>query len=105
MQNQRYKNAIEQSTLANMQAAQLKAKQEADQKKALHDALARNTDAQGNVDIQGAVREYGKAYPEDAANALTMLHGGKPDLKDTPQGALQIYPDGYNAYLQAGGAP
>jgi hypothetical protein len=105
LQNQRYKNAIEQSTLANMQAAQAQTQREQAQKRALHDALAANTDASGNVNIAGAVRTYGKSYPEDAANALTMLHGGKPELKDTPQGALQVYPDGYNAYLQAGGLP
>jgi hypothetical protein len=51
------------------------------------------------VDIAGAVRMYGKSYPEDAANALVTLHGGKPEIKDSNQGALQIFPDGYNAYL------
>lgn len=83
-----------------MQAAQVKAQQEAAQKKALHDALAANTDSQGNVDIAGAVRMYGKSYPEDAANALVQLHGGKPETKDTPLGAAQIYPDSTYSYLQ-----
>lgn len=57
------------------------------------------------MDIAGAIREYRRSYPEDAANQLVALHGGKPELKDTPQGALQIYPDGYNSFLQAGGMP
>lgn len=88
-----------------MQSAQLKAQQDAAQKKSLHDALAANTDAQGNVDTVKAIQQYGKDYPEDAVSALVALHGGKPELKDTPQGALQVYPDGYNAFLQAGGMP
>lgn len=94
-----------QSTLSNMQMAQAQAKREQDKQATLHRALLNNTDASGNVNIEDAVREYGKTYPEDAAATLISLHGGKPDTKDTTSGAMQIYPDGYNTYLQAGGMP
>ncbi len=87
-----------------MQFAQANSKREADQKFALRQAIANNTDANGNVDVASAVREYGKSYPEDATNALFMLHGGKPELRDTPKGAMQVYPDGFNSYLQDGSA-
>ena len=80
--------------------AQANASREAEQKNALRQAVARNTDANGKIDVPSVVREYGKAYPEDAANVLFMLHGGKPELRDTSKGAMQVYPDWYTSYLQ-----
>ena len=78
--------------MSNMQLSQANAKREADQKGALRQAVANNTDANGNIDVPSVVHEYGRAYPEDAANVLFMLHGGKPELRDTSKGAMQVYP-------------
>lgn len=85
-----------------MQLSQANASREAEQKNALRQAVANNTDANGNIDIPSVVRDYGRVYPEDAPNVSFMLHGGKPELRDTSKGAMQVYPDGYTAYLQDG---
>lgn len=99
IQNQRYKSAIEQSTLANMQRQQQAAQQADQRQKDLAQAFQDNTDASGNVNYDSALRQYGKSHPEDYANAKQQIYGGAPKIQDTPQGAVAIYPNGNYEFL------
>jgi len=51
------------------------------------------------VNYDAALRQYGKAHPEDYASAKQQIHGGSPKIQDTPQGAVAIYPDGSYEFL------
>lgn len=82
-----------------MQRAQASAQQADKRQQDLSQAFKDNSDSDGNVNYDAALRQYGKSHPEDYASAKQQIHGGSPKIQDTPHGAVAVYPDGSYEFL------